>query len=252
MAIHLIYARAANGVIGKDNAMPWHLPEDMAHFRTQTRGCPVIMGRRTWDSLPPRFRPLPGRRNLVLTRQPGWEADGAEGCGSLDEALERLCGVEKAFVIGGAELYALALPTARWLVLTEVAGDFAGDAFFPAWNRAEFEETERLPGSAASETEPGCAFVEGAVDGLVTPEGVAAMVRSGDKPRPEKPVPSADTPAAPKERIHQSWAYRGVNRFAVTLTRDDRPDDPLVLIMERRGPLSWKLAGVDLTPDPMG
>jgi len=95
-------------------------------------------------------------------------------------------------------------------------------------------------------------LVEGAVDGLVTPEGVAAMVRSGDKPRPEKPVPSADTPAAPKERIHQSWAYRGVNRFAVTLTRDDRPDDPLVLIMERRGPLSWKLAGVDLTPDPMG
>lgn len=95
-------------------------------------------------------------------------------------------------------------------------------------------------------------LVEGAVDGLVTPEGVAAMVRSGDKPRPEKPVPSADTPATPKERIHQSWAYRGVNRFAVTLTRDDRPDDPLVLIMERRGPLSWKLAGVDLTPDPMG
>ncbi|MFN6980466.1 MAG: DUF2939 domain-containing protein [Brevundimonas sp.] len=95
-------------------------------------------------------------------------------------------------------------------------------------------------------------LVEGAVDGLVTPQGVAAMVRSGEKPEPEKPVPSADTPATPKDRIHQSWAYRGMNRFAVTLTRDDRPDDALVLIMERRGPLSWKLAGVDLTPDPMG
>jgi len=158
-SLALIAAVGRGGVIGIDNRLPWHLPADMAHFRRQTQGQAVIMGRKTWDSLPPRFRPLPGRRNLVLTRQPGWEADGAEGCGSLDEALERLCGVEKAFVIGGAELYALALPMARWLVLTEVAGDFAGDAFFPAWNRAEFEETERLPGSAASETEPGCAFV---------------------------------------------------------------------------------------------
>ena len=117
---------------------------------------------------------------------------------------------------------------------------------------AGLEQTVDFPAFRASLKMLAPSLVEGAVDGLVTPEGVAAMVRSGDKPRPEKPVPAADTPAAPKERIHQSWAYRGVNRFAVTLTRDDRPDDPLVLIMERRGPLSWKLAGVDLTPDPMG
>lgn len=94
-------------------------------------------------------------------------------------------------------------------------------------------------------------LVEGAVDGLVTPQGVAAMVRSGEKPQPERPVPAADTPATPKARIHQAWAYRGVNRFTVTLTRDDRPDDALVLILERRRVFGWKLAGVDLTPDPM-
>jgi hypothetical protein len=95
-------------------------------------------------------------------------------------------------------------------------------------------------------------LVDGAVDNFVTPQAVAAMVRSGEKPRPERPVPATDTPAAPKAEIHQSWAYRGFDRFAVTLTRDDRPDDALVLILERRGIFDWKLAGVDLTPDPMG
>ncbi|WP_299175195.1 DUF2939 domain-containing protein [uncultured Brevundimonas sp.] len=95
-------------------------------------------------------------------------------------------------------------------------------------------------------------LVEGAVDGFVTPQAIAAMVRSGEKPRPERPVPPTDTPATPKDRIHQSWAYRGINAFAVTLTRDDRPDDALVLILERRGLFGWQLTGVDLTPDPMG
>jgi dihydrofolate reductase len=158
-SLALIAAVGRGGVIGIGNRLPWHLPADLAHFRRQTQGQAVIMGRKTWDSLPPRFRPLPGRRNLVLTRQPGWEADGAERCSSLAEALERLRGIAKAFVIGGAELYTLALPMARWLVLTEVAGDFEGDAFFPAWSPREFEEIERLPGSEASQTEPGCAFV---------------------------------------------------------------------------------------------
>ena len=95
-------------------------------------------------------------------------------------------------------------------------------------------------------------LVEGAVDNFVTPQGIAAMVRSGETPEPERPVPANDTPAVDKDNIRQSWAYRGLNTFAVTLTRDDRPDDALVLIMERRTPFTWKLAGVDLTPDPMG
>ena len=87
MEIALIYARAANGVIGKDGTMPWHLPEDLAHFKQLTQGSPVIMGRKTWDSLPPRFRPLPGRTNIVITRQPGWQADGAVRAASLQDAL---------------------------------------------------------------------------------------------------------------------------------------------------------------------
>lgn len=92
MAIQLIYARAANGVIGKDNTMPWHLPEDMAHFKELTRGCAVIMGRKTWDSLPARFRPLPGRSNIVVTRQADWQTEPASDqvlrAASLPEALE--------------------------------------------------------------------------------------------------------------------------------------------------------------------
>lgn len=95
-------------------------------------------------------------------------------------------------------------------------------------------------------------LVSGAVDNFVTPQGVAAMVRSAQRPEPERPVPAEDAPAPPKDRVHQAWAYRGVNTFAVTLTRDDRPDDELVLLMTRQGPFSWKLSGVDLTPDPMG
>ena len=89
MALHLIFARAANGVIGRNNALPWHLPEDLAHFKRLTLGCPVIMGRKTWDSLPPRFRPLPGRRNVVVTRQPDWQAEGVLRAHSLPEALQQ-------------------------------------------------------------------------------------------------------------------------------------------------------------------
>ncbi|MDQ1154941.1 DUF2939 domain-containing protein [Brevundimonas sp. SORGH_AS_0993] len=94
-------------------------------------------------------------------------------------------------------------------------------------------------------------LVDGAVDNLVTPQAVAAMVRSAEKPEPEAGAPPSDTPAPPKDQVHQSWAYRGLNTFAVTLTREDRPDDPLVLLMSRRGPFTWRLSGVDLTPDPM-
>jgi len=127
----IIYARARNGVIGQGGALPWHLPQDLAHFKATTQGCPVIMGRKTWDSLPPRFRPLPGRRNIVVTRQPDWQAEGAERAGSLSEAIDACQDVPRAWVIGGAELYALALPFAQIAEVTEIDRDFEGDAFAP-------------------------------------------------------------------------------------------------------------------------
>ena len=130
-SISLIYARAANNVIGKDNAMPWHLPEDMAHFKRLTQGHPVIMGRKTWDSLPPRFRPLLGRTNLVVTRQADWQAAGAQTAPSLTAAL-RLCGpADEVWVIGGAQIYAQAEPLADRIEVTEIAHNFDGDTFAP-------------------------------------------------------------------------------------------------------------------------
>lgn len=142
MRLGLIYARARNGVIGKDNQMPWHLPEDLAHFRKTTMGAPVIMGRKTWESLPPRFRPLPGRRNIVITRQSGWHAEGATRAGSLEEALA-LCGdVPAAWVTGGAEIYRLALPLADTVAVTEIDADYAGDAFAPQLG-ADWRESAR-------------------------------------------------------------------------------------------------------------
>ena len=143
MKLALIAAVARNGVIGRGNALLWRLPEDLRHFRRTTLGCPVIMGRRTWDSLPPAFRPLPGRRNLVVTRDAGWRAEGAEAAPSLDAALARVADAPRAFVTGGAELYALALPRADELLLTEIERDFDGDVRFPDWDRAAFVETAR-------------------------------------------------------------------------------------------------------------
>ncbi len=131
MKLHLIYARSRNGVIGKDNQMPWHLPEDLAHFKRVTLGQPVIMGRKTWDSLPPRFRPLPGRLNIVVTRQSDWHAEGARRAGSIEEAM-RLCGdASDAWIMGGAEIYRQAEPLASTAVVTEIEADFEGDAFAP-------------------------------------------------------------------------------------------------------------------------
>ncbi|MGY0236735.1 dihydrofolate reductase [Longispora urticae] len=130
MTLGLIWAQAANGVIGRDNALPWHLPEDMKHFRTLTAGATMIMGRRTWDSLPERFRPLPGRRNLVLTRQPDWSAPGAEVFGSLADALDAVTG--DVWVMGGAAVYAEALPFADRVEVTELRESFEGDVYAPA------------------------------------------------------------------------------------------------------------------------
>ena len=129
--INLIFARAANGVIGNNNTMPWHLPEDLAHFKALTMACPVIMGRKTWDSLPAKFRPLPGRINVVITRQPGWQAPGAEPVCSLDEALKLCSQSDDVWVIGGAQIFAQAEPLADRIEVTEIAQDFAGDVFAP-------------------------------------------------------------------------------------------------------------------------
>ncbi len=142
--INLIFARAANGVIGKDNSMPWHLPEDLARFKRLTQGCPVIMGRKTWDSLPPRFRPLPGRSNIVITRQADWQAAGAVRASSLQDALHLSANVPEVWVIGGAEIYRQAEPLAARAEVTEIAQDFEGDAFAPPLGPT-WSETAREP-----------------------------------------------------------------------------------------------------------
>ena len=143
MRISIVAAIARGGVIGRDNAIPWRVPEDARHFRALTMGHPVVMGRRTWDSLPSPYRPLPGRRNVVLSRDPDWRAVGAERAGSLDDALRLLEGAPRVFVIGGADVYAAALPIAHDLLLTEIDADVDGDTVFPPFDAAAFEETSR-------------------------------------------------------------------------------------------------------------
>jgi dihydrofolate reductase len=118
MTVGLIWAQSTSGVIGRDGAIPWHLPEDLARFKTLTMGHTVVMGRRTWDSLPARFRPLPGRRNIVLTRNSGFDAPGAEVFSSIDDAID-----DQTWVIGGSEIYHLALPAATRCEVTEVEID---------------------------------------------------------------------------------------------------------------------------------
>ena len=139
--VSLIAAVARNGAIGSGGGLIWQESEDQKHFRRVTMGCPVIMGRKTWDSLPRRFRPLPGRRNIVLTRDASWRADGAATAASFDAALALASDAPKVFVIGGAQAYAMALPTADELVLTEIDADLPGDIFFPAWDRSRFVRT---------------------------------------------------------------------------------------------------------------
>lgn len=143
MQVGLIYARARNGVIGRDGALPWHLPADLAFFREATMGHPVIMGRRTWQALPDRVRPLPGRRNIVVTRDAGFAAPGAEVVPSFDAALALVAAAPRICVIGGAQLYAAALPRADVLLLTEIDLDADGDTHFPAWPRADYDESWR-------------------------------------------------------------------------------------------------------------
>ena len=154
--LSLIAAVARERVIGKDNALLWHLPEDMRYFRETTRGKPVIMGRKTWESLPEKFRPLPGRQNIVVSRDPAYKAHGADLAGSLEGALALAGGAEEVFVIGGEQLYRAALPFADRLYLTEVELEPEADAFFPELNPAVWQEVERR---ASGESMPACTFV---------------------------------------------------------------------------------------------
>ncbi len=154
--IGLIWAQARNRVIGKDGVMPWHLPEDLAHFKRTTLDHSVIMGRRTWDSIPLKFRPLPGRRNIVVTRQEDWNENGAESCSNLGSALQKCDQEAQVWVIGGAQMYAQALPLADELVVTHIDADFDGDAYAPALG-PEWHEVARQERIAASG--PRLAFV---------------------------------------------------------------------------------------------
>ncbi|GAB6388605.1 dihydrofolate reductase [Stutzerimonas marianensis] len=141
----MIAALADNRVIGRDNRMPWHLPADLKHFKAMTLGKPIVMGRKTWDSL---GRPLPGRLNLVVSRQPGLQLEGAETFTSLDAALVRAeqwargQGVDEVMLIGGAQLYAQALQRAQRLYLTRIHTTPEGDAFFPAFDETQWQRVD--------------------------------------------------------------------------------------------------------------
>jgi dihydrofolate reductase len=139
-ALALIAAVARNGVIGEGNALPWRLPADLKRFRALTTGHTVIMGRRTWESI---GRALPDRQNIVVSRKPGYAADGALVTASLDEALRAATLPGPVFCIGGGELYSLALPRAAALHLTEIDREFEGDTRFPDFDRTQWRESAR-------------------------------------------------------------------------------------------------------------
>ena len=137
--VTIVVARARNGAIGRDGGLPWRLPADMKHFKAVTMGTAMVMGRRTFDSLPGL---LPGRRHIVLTRDPAWRAEGAEIAGSADEALA-LAGGERVSVIGGGEIIALFLPRADSVELTEVHDEPEADTFMPAFDAEDWREVSR-------------------------------------------------------------------------------------------------------------
>ena len=136
MKLSLIAAVSRNNVIGKDNKMPWHFPADLQFFKTTTLGKPIIMGRKTWESL---GRILPGRRHIVVTRNKDYTAEGVEIIHSTDAALKQASNVDEAVIIGGAHLYEEMLPLTDRLYLTEIDAEFEGDTFFPEWNKEEWE-----------------------------------------------------------------------------------------------------------------
>ena len=162
MLLSLMVARAANGCIGRNNKLPWYLPNDLKYFKRTTLGKPIIMGRKTWESLK---GPLPGRANIVISRQAGYQAEGAKVVTSLDEAVRLaqdialIDGVNEAVVIGGAQIYAAALPQVQRLHITEVHADVEGDAFFPDYDAGDWEEQEREDFSAEPPNQYDYSFV---------------------------------------------------------------------------------------------
>ena len=160
--VALMVAVAANGVIGRDNGLPWHLPEDLRHFRRTTLGKPVVMGRKTFESI---GRPLPGRPNIVVTGTPGWHAEGVTVADSVPAALKlarelaRAEGADELVVIGGAMIYAAALPLAQRLYVTEVHADVEGDTWFPPVDRDDWQEIQRQELPASEDNPYAYAFV---------------------------------------------------------------------------------------------
>jgi dihydrofolate reductase len=155
VSVALIWAQGRDGVIGADGALPWHLPEDMKQFRARTTGSAVVMGRRTWESLPERFRPLPGRTNVVLTSDPDWSAEGARRAGSVAEVL---AAHDAFWVIGGGAVYAGFLPHADRLVVTDVDVLVEGDTWAPAIG-PEWERVARTPEEGWSVSTSGLRYV---------------------------------------------------------------------------------------------
>jgi len=156
MQLSIIVAMDANRVIGNNNQLPWHLPADLHHFRQITMGKPILMGRKTWESI---GRPLPGRTSIVITRDRNYVAEGCIVVHSVDEALRAARGHDEVMVIGGEQLYRQVLPDADVLYLTLVEGDFTGDAFFPELAHAQWREVERSAHAADEKNAHACSFV---------------------------------------------------------------------------------------------
>ncbi|GAB3954231.1 type 3 dihydrofolate reductase [Spirosoma harenae] len=159
MKISLIAAVAENGVIGRDNDMPWHLPDDFGFFKRKTSHHPIIMGRKSLEAL---GKPLPNRTNIVITRNPDFQADGVTVVNTLDEAITKAKSInqDEIFVIGGGEIYKMAMPVATTLYLTEIHQAYEGDAYFPAFNKSEWQEVSRRPHSADERHAVAFDFVE--------------------------------------------------------------------------------------------
>jgi dihydrofolate reductase len=156
MMLSIVVAISRNGVIGQDNQLPWHLPEDLKYFKQLTMGKPIVMGRKTYESI---GRPLPGRTNIVITRNARWQAEGVTVVNSLEAAIktaEQACidsGASEAMVIGGSEIYRQALDRADRLYITEVNVEIEGDAYFPDINYAQWNQLERVCGDDAASLE---------------------------------------------------------------------------------------------------
>lgn len=154
--ISMIAAMAKNRVIGRENSLPWHLPEDLKHFKQKTLDKPVVMGRKTYESV---GKPLPGRENVIITRNADYQADGCTIVTSLEQAIEHLAKVEEIMIIGGTEIYRLALPMAHRMYLTFIDLEVDGDAYFPEWDDSVWQQ-ESMESFPAQDSKPGYAFVE--------------------------------------------------------------------------------------------